>query len=264
MPGAPPVMLLSEAEMTWAPFSSNEILEPTASSCSWVPAASGPLLYVLPSWSAARRPLVQHQFRAAVVPVVEADVAVLPAVLLHPHRRADPLPAGQLRRGELDLRELITGQRIQRSTRPLVTRPAVPITVPEEIAIAPSEISVQFAPSGPSARLKLSEALVAVDPAVQETATLVTSAEADRARTAGDRAGLAGRTGLHCHVVRRASGQGSSERERAVTADAEVVTTVILQHHRPGKPRNSAPDRVTHDVPARTSSPVLRGRCRRP
>ena len=41
-----------------------------------------------------------------------------------------------------------------------VTCPAFPITAPEEIAIPPSEISVQFGPSGPSARLKLSEALV--------------------------------------------------------------------------------------------------------
>ena len=79
-------------------------MEPTASSSSGVPAASGPVLYVLPSWSKLPAgPLEQHQFRAAVVPVVDADVAVLPAVL-HPHRRADPLPAGQLRRGQLNLR----------------------------------------------------------------------------------------------------------------------------------------------------------------
>ena len=40
-----------------------------------------------------------------------------------------------------------------------VVAPAVPVTCWEEIAIAPSEIAVQFGPSPPSARLKLSEAV---------------------------------------------------------------------------------------------------------
>ena len=58
-----------------------------------------------------------------------------------------------------------------------VVAPTVPITAWEEIAIAPSEIAVQFGPSPPSARLKSSEADVA-ELAAQETATLVTFAEA--------------------------------------------------------------------------------------
>ena len=58
-----------------------------------------------------------------------------------------------------------------------VVAPAVPITAWEEIAIAPSEIAVQFAPSPPSARLKLSDAVRAAL-AAQDTATLVTLAEA--------------------------------------------------------------------------------------
>ena len=56
-----------------------------------------------------------------------------------------------------------------------VTAPAVPVTCWDAIAIPPSTVAVQFAPSPPSARLKLSEADVAA--ALQETATLVTLAE---------------------------------------------------------------------------------------
>ena len=44
MPGAPPVRLVSVADMRWTPFCRNEIVEPAAVSCSWVPAASAPLL----------------------------------------------------------------------------------------------------------------------------------------------------------------------------------------------------------------------------
>ena len=44
-----------------------------------------------------------------------------------------------------------------------VVAPAVPITAWEEIAIAPSEMAVQFAPSAPSARLKSSLASVAAE-----------------------------------------------------------------------------------------------------
>ena len=44
MPGAPPDRLESVAEMRWTPFCRKEIVEPTALTCSWVPAASGPLL----------------------------------------------------------------------------------------------------------------------------------------------------------------------------------------------------------------------------
>ena len=44
MPGAPPVKLLSETAIRSTPSCKNEILEPTAISFSFVPAASGPLL----------------------------------------------------------------------------------------------------------------------------------------------------------------------------------------------------------------------------
>ncbi len=69
-----------------------------------------------------------------------------------------------------------------------VTTPAFPVTACEAIASPPSVTSVQFGPSGPSARLKLSEADVD-ELAVQETATLVTLAAAtvpDPAETAHD------------------------------------------------------------------------------
>src|SRR5215831_19359801 len=56
-----------------------------------------------------------------------------------------------------------------------VVFPAVPVTCWEAIAIPPSEVAVQFAPSPPSARLKLSAA--DVGEAAQVTATLVTLAE---------------------------------------------------------------------------------------
>ena len=51
MPGAPPVMLLSVAETTSMPFSEREIVEPTAVSCSCVPAASGLMLTAAPIWA---------------------------------------------------------------------------------------------------------------------------------------------------------------------------------------------------------------------
>ena len=57
-----------------------------------------------------------------------------------------------------------------------LTTPVVPVTCCEAIAIPPSVIAVQFAPSPPSARLKSSDADVAVL-AAQETATLVTLAD---------------------------------------------------------------------------------------
>ena len=53
---------------------------------------------------------------------------------------------------------------------------AVPATTCEATASPPSLISVQFGPSGPSARLKSSEPLVPVL-VVQVTATLVTLAD---------------------------------------------------------------------------------------
>src|SRR5436190_319245 len=56
-----------------------------------------------------------------------------------------------------------------------VSTPAVPITCWDAIAIPPSEMGAQFAPSPPSARLKSSEA--DVGEAAQEIATLDTLAE---------------------------------------------------------------------------------------
>src|SRR5215469_15812157 len=52
--------------------------------------------------------LEQHEAGAAVVPAVDADVGVLPAVL-HPYRRPDPLAAGELCRGDLYLGILVAG-----------------------------------------------------------------------------------------------------------------------------------------------------------
>ena len=59
---------------------------------------------------------------------------------------------------------------------PLMPVALVPATAWEEMARPPSLMSVQLGPSGPSARLKLSEALPA-EFVVQVTATLVTFAE---------------------------------------------------------------------------------------
>ena len=52
--------------------------------------------------------LVEAELRTAVVPEVDPDVGVLAAVL-RADGRADPLPARELRRGELDLRRLVAG-----------------------------------------------------------------------------------------------------------------------------------------------------------
>ena len=177
MPGAPPVKLLSVAEMTTMPFSRKEIVEPTACSSSWVPAASGPdAVRAAELRPAAPGPLEQHQLRAAVIPVVQADVSVLPAAL-DPHRRADPLAAGQLRRGHLDLRELIAGERLGRPDVP--GDPRRPSRSPRQRRSPSRRQRYQSSsgPARPSARLKLSEAVVAGELAVQETATLVTLAE---------------------------------------------------------------------------------------
>ena len=50
MPGAPPVKLVSVTEIRCTPFCKSEIVLPTATTCSCVPAASAPELYVAPSW----------------------------------------------------------------------------------------------------------------------------------------------------------------------------------------------------------------------
>jgi hypothetical protein len=44
IPGAPPLMLASVAVIRVTPFCRKEMVEPTALSCSVVPAASGPEL----------------------------------------------------------------------------------------------------------------------------------------------------------------------------------------------------------------------------
>ena len=79
----------------------------------------------------------------------------------------------------------------------------------------------------------------------------------DGARAVGNRAGLTGRVGLHRHAVGRAAGQRGSEGERAVCADAEIVTTVILQHHRPRQPRNGAADRISGPAGGGPARPVV-------
>src|SRR5215475_9403405 len=56
----------------------------------------------------------EHELRAAVIPKVQACVAVLTAVL-HSHRSTDPLPAGELRGGRLNLRELVAAVRLSRA-----------------------------------------------------------------------------------------------------------------------------------------------------
>src|SRR5215471_10300042 len=105
MPGAPPVRLVSVAVTRVTPFCRNETVEPTTISFSWVPAASVPL------GPATTGPLEQHQLRAAVVPEIQANVGVLPAVL-RSHHRPDPLPIRQRRRAHLNLRILVTGIRL--------------------------------------------------------------------------------------------------------------------------------------------------------
>ena len=56
----------------------------------------------MPSWIQFPAPLEQHQFRPAAVPIVDADVGILSAVL-RAYRRPDPLAAGKLCRGDFDL-----------------------------------------------------------------------------------------------------------------------------------------------------------------
>ena len=83
-----------------------------------------------------------------------------------------------------DLGELIARVGLSRPDLPGVLPRRSPTTCCEAIAIAPSEVAVQFGPRLPSARLKLSDAIT-VSPGtpppplvVQVTATLVTLAEA--------------------------------------------------------------------------------------
>src|SRR5215475_7466291 len=71
------------------------------------PAVVG-VAYLAPGRSVS---LEEHEFRAAAIPEVEACVAVL-ATILHPHGNADPLSACELRRGRLNLGELVAAVRL--------------------------------------------------------------------------------------------------------------------------------------------------------
>ena len=96
-------------------------MEPTAAQLQLRPGGQRPAVVRAPELDpGARASLVQPQLRAAAVPEVDPQVGVLAAVL-SPHRRPDPLAAGELRRGDLDLGVLVTGVRL---SDPDVTREA--------------------------------------------------------------------------------------------------------------------------------------------
>ena len=176
IPGAPPVMLLSVTLIRATPFCRNEIVEPTAVSCNCVPAASAPAVVRASELNPGpRAALVQPQLLAAVVPEVDPQVLVLAAVL-HPHRRPDPLPAGQLRRCHLDLRRLITRVRLADCGchLPSHSNRAPPAT---RSTIRHRSQPSNSLPSPPSARLKSSDDRPDRDVVEQATATVVTFAD---------------------------------------------------------------------------------------
>ena len=126
------------------------------------------------------------------------EVGVLAAVL-HPHRRADPLAAGQLRRGHLDLGGLVAAVRLRGPDVACGCARAVP-TACDEIVSPPSLIAVQFAPAPRSARLKSSRPAGAGF-AAQVTATLVTLAEPIVPVPLATAQVWPGRVGLDRHAV---------------------------------------------------------------
>ena len=69
IPGAPPVMLLSVTLIRAAPFTRNEIVEPTAVSCNCVPAANGPESYELPS--CVQEPAARSYTRSCGLPLFQ-------------------------------------------------------------------------------------------------------------------------------------------------------------------------------------------------
>ena len=119
--------------------------------------------------------------------------------------------------------------------------PAIPVTCCEAIAIAPSEIAVQFGPRPPSARLKLSDATVPIRAplAAQETATLVTLAEAivPEPSTPCRSARTGWSSPSRCRPRRRQLG---GERERAVGAHAEVSPPLSCSTTVPDSPDTAA------------------------
>ena len=154
MPGAPPVNVVSLAVMQATPFSEKVRSEPVTESCSCVPAARAPGMYVEPGWGRFTvDPFEQHQHRAGVIPPVEADVGALPTVL-NTNRRADPLTAAELSRSGVDRGILVTGVGLRGADvpeRPLL----VPTTCWSTIARPTSLMSVQSGPRGLSADVEV-------------------------------------------------------------------------------------------------------------
>ena len=110
MPGAPRERVLSATDIRWTPFSSKEIVLPTAMSSSLVAGSRRPAVVNAADRSpVTRTPQVQLQFRAAAVPQVDAQISILPAVL-DPHRRPDPLAPSEVHRGDFNLGILIAGE----------------------------------------------------------------------------------------------------------------------------------------------------------
>ena len=219
------------------------------------PGRQRPAAYALPSWvQTARVLLYSIQLRAAVVPVVDADVAVLPAVL-QPHRRPDPLPPGQLGRGHLDRGELIAGERVG---RPRVTgsRPGRPDHLLGGDRHPPVRDRRPVRPQPPISPVEIIRRRRG-ELAAQVTATLVTLAEVtvpdplDTAQDCPD--GFVFTVTLYGRAV----GQRGGERERPVRAHAQVIPAVILQHHRPGQPRDRPADRVRRGRVAQVTATLV-------
>ena len=102
IPGAPPDRLRSEATRHGKPSSEERDRVADGHELQRGPGGERPGTVSAELSPVSPAPLEQHQIRLTVVPVVNADVGVSSAVL-HAYRRPDPLAAGQLRRGDLDL-----------------------------------------------------------------------------------------------------------------------------------------------------------------
>ena len=243
MPGAPPVKLVSVTEIRCTPFCRNEIVLPTAVTSSCVPAASVPaVVRAAQLVQAPAAPLEQHQLRAAEVPVVHArrsrsarrSASAPPAATHCPPVSASRSP----RSGSTDRWDTSQPSGCHRwSPRPSRSPAARRSTSPRQRWPSSS------APSPPLARLKSSEADVP-ELVAQVTATLVTLADPivpDPLVTVQVwPAGFVPTVTLYAAPA----GQRRGEGERPVRGHAQVVTAVILQHHRPGQPG----DRPAHRV----------------
>ncbi len=152
--------------ITVVPFSAKVRADPAALRVKVVPAGralTGTLAPELgPGPVAAQE---EHQLRAAAVPEVEAEVEVGPSSL-GAHGGADPLAAGELGGGQLDLGRLVAGISLGRTDVAGVAAELVPCTCWLTMVRPPSAISVQLGPRLPLARAKLSEGSPAPPPAV--------------------------------------------------------------------------------------------------